>query len=411
MDYVCDICGLTFSAKRSMNRHKTVKHTDWKKDDSWPICTNCHKHYKILKNGLCGHCNLNINGKDAICEQCHRHVKFYSNRQKICDNCMQHNIKQSEIEKAERSKQANLVCKVCGRQFTTYPGYRQHEITHYDSYTKRHFSESTKHKMSESGKGRKHSAETRMKMRYSKLIHSVGKKNADILFDKSKLESIINEVTARLGRKPSISDICESLNCYSNAVHNALSRNGFLGTKIDVTAQHSHEELEVLDFVRQFDNDAGSNRTLLGHRKEIDIYSSKYRLGIEFNGSFWHSIENKTPKMSHFNKTQRCSKLGIRLVHVLESEWSSDQDTIKDFIKAIILEDEDKQRQIEIDSGWAKFENGMLVIDRMKSYGSEWLKDGWQYVEVLQPKKIESDKWHIWNSGYTLMSKDNAISM
>ena len=53
----------------------------------------------------------------------------------------------------------------------------------------------------------------------------------------------------------------------------------------------------------------------------------------------------------------------------------------------------------------------MLVIDRMKSYGSEWLKDGWQYAKVLQPKKIESDKWHIWNSGYVLMSKDNAISM
>lgn len=84
---ICNICGLECASIRSLNRHKTVKHTDWHKNESWPECRNCHKHYEILKDGLCGHCNLNINGKDAICPQCHRQAKFYSNRQKVCNAC------------------------------------------------------------------------------------------------------------------------------------------------------------------------------------------------------------------------------------------------------------------------------------------------------------------------------------
>lgn len=151
----CDICGLECASIRSLNRHKTVKHKDYSKDDSWPECKNCHKKYKELKDGLCGHCNLNINGKDAICEQCHKQVKFYSNRQKICSDCMQKNINSHEADKAERNKLENLVCSTCGRQFESYAGLRQHEVTHEDGYVRRQFSEETRRKMSEARLGKK----------------------------------------------------------------------------------------------------------------------------------------------------------------------------------------------------------------------------------------------------------------
>lgn len=126
----CDICGLECASMRALNRHKTVKHTDWHKNESWPECRNCHKRYEVLKDGLCGHCNLNINGKDAICEQCHKQVKFYSNRQKICANCMQKNIDKYEADKAERNKPDNLVCPTCGKQASSYQGLKIHMFVH-----------------------------------------------------------------------------------------------------------------------------------------------------------------------------------------------------------------------------------------------------------------------------------------
>lgn len=402
----CDICGLECTSSRSLNRHKTVKHKDYSKDDSWSECKNCHKKYKELKDGLCGHCNLNINGKDAVCEQCHRQVKFYSNRQKICSDCMQKNIDKHEADKVERNKPENLVCPTCDRQLTSYRGYKEHIVVHEADYVKRQFSESTKRKMSESGLGRKHKIDTRMKMRYSKLLHSVGKKNADILFDKNLLEQKIDELTVKLDRKPSISDVCECLDCYSQAVYNALSRNGFLESKIDVNSNHSHAELEVLDFVKMFDQNAGPNRKVLGYHQEIDIYSAKHNFGIEFDGSFWHSIENAVPKQYHLKKTNRCCKLGIRLVHIIESEWCERQEALKSLIEAIMLDDAQSQRKIELDNEWAKLNNNKLIVDRMKSDGSEWLDDGWHTIELLPPVKVTSLKWHIWNSGYAVMTKD-----
>lgn len=83
----CDICGLVCASTRNLKRHQTVKHSSYGKDESWSKCTHCHKRYKTLKDGLCGYCNLHINGKDAICPQCNRQVKFYSNRQKVCNEC------------------------------------------------------------------------------------------------------------------------------------------------------------------------------------------------------------------------------------------------------------------------------------------------------------------------------------
>lgn len=59
--------------------------------------------------------------------------------------------------------------------------------------------------------------------------------------------------------------------------------------------------------------------------KEIDIYLPDLKIGIEYNGLYWHSIEHGTDKYSHRNKSIACRKLGIRLIHIFEFENLDEQ--------------------------------------------------------------------------------------
>lgn len=67
-----------------------------------------------------------------------------------------------------------------------------------------------------------------------------------------------------------------------------------------------------------------NDRTIL-RPKEIDIYLPELKLGIEYNGTYWHSIEHGCDKYCHRNKSLACRKLGIRLIHIFEFENLDEQ--------------------------------------------------------------------------------------
>lgn len=57
-----------------------------------------------------------------------------------------------------------------------------------------------------------------------------------------------------------------------------------------------------------------------GKYYEIDMYIPEKRLGIEFNGIYWHSDLQKD-KNYHFNKSKLAELRGIRLINIYEDEW------------------------------------------------------------------------------------------
>jgi hypothetical protein len=69
------------------------------------------------------------------------------------------------------------------------------------------------------------------------------------------------------------------------------------------------------------------------NNKEIDIYLPEHKLGIEFNGLYWHS-ELFKDKNYHLNKTELCEERGIQLLHVFEDEWMFKRDIVKSIIKS-----------------------------------------------------------------------------
>lgn len=67
---------------------------------------------------------------------------------------------------------------------------------------------------------------------------------------------------------------------------------------------------------------------------ELDIYLPDKNVAIEYNGTWYHSVQAGTDKKYHFQKSLDCEKQGIRLIHVYEYQWNnSDQ---REILKSII---------------------------------------------------------------------------
>lgn len=94
----------------------------------------------------------------------------------------------------------------------------------------------------------------------------------------------------------------------------------------------SIKESELASFIKELTNNVELNsRNLIGG-KEIDIYLPDYRIGIEFNGLYWHSDMFKD-KLYHYNKTKECSENNISLIHIWEDDWINKKDIVKSIIK------------------------------------------------------------------------------
>ena len=79
-----------------------------------------------------------------------------------------------------------------------------------------------------------------------------------------------------------------------------------------------------------------ADRTILGTGKEVDIYIPEKRLGIEFDGLYWHSLHNLNDKNYHLNKTIAAENHGIQLIHIFEDEYTLHEDIVLSRITHLI---------------------------------------------------------------------------
>lgn len=97
------------------------------------------------------------------------------------------------------------------------------------------------------------------------------------------------------------------------------------------TTGRSEVEVDLYEYVNQFDPDCISSDRDLISPYEVDIYSKQYKFGVEYNGLYWHSSndtsQDKVISSKHLMKTERCVENGVQLFHVFEGEnidlWKS----------------------------------------------------------------------------------------
>lgn len=79
---------------------------------------------------------------------------------------------------------------------------------------------------------------------------------------------------------------------------------------------------------------------------EVDVYMPDKKIGIEYNGCFWHKTlpEDKFsyPRLYHQNKYLACKQLGIRLISIFEPDWTYRKDKIKQYLRDLLLPIENK---------------------------------------------------------------------
>lgn len=94
-------------------------------------------------------------------------------------------------------------------------------------------------------------------------------------------------------------------------------------------------EKELEDFIQSLNIQYVLNdRTVLAGQ-EIDILLPQYKIGIEYNGSRFHSDLFKD-KRYHLNKTKECMDKSYRLIHIWEPDWYHKSDIIKSMLSNIV---------------------------------------------------------------------------
>lgn len=74
---------------------------------------------------------------------------------------------------------------------------------------------------------------------------------------------------------------------------------------------------------------------------QIDVYIPSLKIGIEYNGLYWHGEKFGKGKNYHLNKTLACEKKGIRLIQIFEDEYLNHKKIVFSKLKHIFQKDYD----------------------------------------------------------------------
>ena len=135
------------------------------------------------------------------------------------------------------------------------------------------------------------------------------------------------------------------------------------------TYNASKMEIEFGDFIKSFySGEVITNSRSIIYPYELDIFLPEFNLGIEINGSYWHSEKFKEKK-AHLNKYNLCKEKGIRLISIWEWEYLKDKDKIENFIRNLISEKIKLQaRKLKIKEVSIKEQREFLENNHLQGY-------------------------------------------
>lgn len=124
-------------------------------------------------------------------------------------------------------------------------------------------------------------------------------------------------------------DIGIELGVGSDTVRYHLKKHNF---DIRGNSNYSKYEVELRNLITDLGlNFIANNKNIIG--MELDIYIPDKNVAIEFNGLWWHCDIFKNNRY-HLEKTRRCYKKGIELIHIFEDDWIQKKEQFIDFIKS-----------------------------------------------------------------------------
>lgn len=112
---------------------------------------------------------------------------------------------------------------------------------------------------------------------------------------------------------------------YYHTAGNGCPRCGF--EKCNTNFQ-SKAEIEIYEWLKSVKSDLVILQNDRTFGKEIDIFLPEENIGIEFNGLYWHSsnnrVDDKRCRYQHKDKSEFFSKKGIQILQIMENEWNDE---------------------------------------------------------------------------------------
>jgi hypothetical protein len=119
----------------------------------------------------------------------------------------------------------------------------------------------------------------------------------------------------------------------SNSTVEKLKNSYNEGLKYHENSFKSNPEKEIRKIIENYGFEILSNNKKVLNGTEIDIYIPELKLGIEYDGLYYHSEKMGKNKWYHLNKQNLAKSYGIKLIHIFEDEWLFKKEII---IKKII---------------------------------------------------------------------------
>lgn len=101
----------------------------------------------------------------------------------------------------------------------------------------------------------------------------------------------------------------------------------------------SNGQQEIIDFIREVSPEVvirvNDRREL--YPLEIDIFLPELKLGIEYNGLYWHSEKIDVFTKEHLlEKTKIGMEKDIKIIHIFEDEWQNKCEIVKSRLKSLL---------------------------------------------------------------------------
>ena len=95
--------------------------------------------------------------------------------------------------------------------------------------------------------------------------------------------------------------------------------------------QVSLGEKELCEYVKSIYRGTIVENYKTSDKIEIDIYLPELKIGIEYDGMYWHSDQNKR-RFNLSEKTKYFSERGIQILHFFDFEWENSKEIVKSMI-------------------------------------------------------------------------------
>lgn len=111
----------------------------------------------------------------------------------------------------------------------------------------------------------------------------------------------------------------------------------YKGIKVcpDCFINRSKGEQDIGNFIESLGFEVIKNDRSILKPKEIDIFIPSLKIGIEFDGTYWHSAQFEDRKKC-VQKLDQCELQGIRLITIQEGYWARKPEIVKSRLKSIL---------------------------------------------------------------------------